>query len=93
MVALYSDQKAIDILLMSVLGTSCVPGCFFLSQKRKRSKHPDENMEQYVLHCQTCWKYPLVGEFTWQFIQLLSWQEERNGDVSKWLKKIQSSFT
>lgn len=62
-----------------------------LKNTNTECEHPDENMKQYVLHCQTCWKYPLVGEFTWQFIQLLSWQEEGNGDISNWLKKIQNS--
>lgn len=47
-------------------------------------------MKQYVLGCQII---PFGWRVNWQFIQLLSWQEEGNGDISKWLKKIQSSFT
>lgn len=64
-----------------------------LSEERKICEHPDENIKQYVLHCQTSWKYPFVGEVTWPCIQLLCWHEECDGDISKWLKNSQGNLT
>lgn len=85
-----SHQAATNILQISVPDTHCVSSVF---RRKKTNVNILLKIGSGMCYVARRVGNTLVAEVTWQFIQLLCWQEECKADISKWLKKSQSSLT